>query len=200
MLTYHEQGLSPRVRGNHALVRGGRVLDGSIPRVRGNRMCEMRDWASVWSIPACAGEPSVSPKPVHRAEVYPRVWRGTGGRSGRHRQAGGLSPRVRGNPAVAGKTGMSVGLSPRVRGNHWHGLAPGRRVRSIPACAGEPYYGAPVPGAGRVYPACAGEPARTPTSRSTAVGLSPRVRGNRQPQQCRTDKTVYPRVCGGTAA
>ena len=52
-------GLSPRVRGNPALGGGG------IRRV--------------WSIPACAGEPSVRPGMAPRPGVYPPVCGGTYG-------------------------------------------------------------------------------------------------------------------------
>ncbi len=70
-------GLSPRVRGN--LRRRGRPAD-------------MRR-----SIPACTGEPWIIPATSAAAAVYPRVYGGTYGRSGRGTVRPGLSPRVRGN-------------------------------------------------------------------------------------------------------
>ena len=50
-------GLSPRVRGNH-------------PPVAGMEL-------SLWSIPACAGEPPAAPSGDPAGEVYPRVCGGT---------------------------------------------------------------------------------------------------------------------------
>ena len=113
--------------------------------------------------------------------------------------AGGLSPRVRGNPGAADREPGPVG--------------------SIPACAGEPP-GAGVPGCGRqVYPRVCGGTIFTISSASLSAGLSPRVRGNQsfplvnpaaagsipacagEPhavRQHQADRQVYPRVCGGT--
>ena len=132
------QGLSPRVRGNHA---GGVRL----PAVAG-------------SIPACAGEPATPTCPQRGTMVYPRVCGGTCSAKWMKASSGGLSPRVRGNhrgtacsqkragsiPACAGEPDSAAsenpsatvyprvcggtnegyvglipqsGLSPRVRGN-----------------------------------------------------------------------------------
>ena len=75
---FKSNGLSPRVRGNHA---------------RAESSCRARG-----SIPACAGEPyRTSSKPC-RESVYPRVCGGTAFTSAHSRHAHGLSPRVRGNP------------------------------------------------------------------------------------------------------
>ena len=71
-------GLSPRVRGNHDRVRGGRSADGSIP--------------------ACAGEPSNDRRAGFLIRVYPRVCGGTNIAMAISRTIRGLSPRVRGNP------------------------------------------------------------------------------------------------------
>ena len=91
-------GLSPRVRGNLALGMGIVGDDGSIP--------------------ACAGEPGRTTTIPWSCTVYPRVCGGTR-RSGRPEgRRGGLSPRVRGNPA--------------------HPYPDCPTGRSIPACAGEP--------------------------------------------------------------
>ena len=152
-------GLSPRVRGNRALVVAVVPLDGSIP--------------------ACAGEPAAPPAPSSRVTVYPRVCGGTAPTSLIELTTSGLSPRVRGNPdaslgplvnggsipacagepqhrgpqdghrtvypRVCGGTGDGVrlatdiyGLSPRVRGNHCSGPTTASVSWSIPACAGEP--------------------------------------------------------------
>ena len=240
ILTPLEEGLSPRVRGNPAV--GWNSAD------------------RVGSIPACAGEPRSGAFRGVQGRVYPRVCGGTIIRPKRRTPAGGLSPRVRGNPtaaahyraparsipACAGEPALAAlgygwrrvyprvcggtveppvvpddpdGLSPRVRGNlhavasHYH------PVRSIPACAGEPVIAVDRRPQIAVYPrVCGGTPEVLPLF-GAAVGLSPRVRGNRLrvnadgwPQRsipaCAGEpptsnppppsSRVYPRVCGGT--
>ena len=111
----------------------------------------------------------------------------------------GLSPRVRGNRQLAGR-----GLCAR---------------RSIPACAGEPFHDDVEDDFIRVYPRVCGGTSRKRAAAASAIGLSPRVRGN--PQRRRdclrarrsiparagepvagrrvvVSARVYPRVCGGT--
>ena len=92
-------GLSPRVRGNHVTVRFGSGYHRSIP--------------------ACAGESSVSPTAAAKRTVYPRV-------------CGGI-------PSVTRRLANDTGLSPRVRGNPEPAVHAGYAVRSIPACAGESF-------------------------------------------------------------
>ena len=169
------------------------------PRVRGNRPRRTHLHPKHGSIPACAGEPSQPTRRHTSPTVYPRVCGGTV-RTG-HAAAGveGLSPRVRGNPLEAAQVGTERG--------------------SIPACAGEP---ALVPSSSYqlvVYPrVCGGTGAYVDEVRAL-MGLSPRVRGNRdqaaygdrqlgsipacagEPSSTTCDtcgKPVYPRVCGGT--
>ena len=111
----------------------------------------------------------------------------------------GLSPRVRGNPAVWWKRWLASG--------------------SIPACAGEPRRRPASRCSTPVYPrVCGGTIATCPVCQRQ-TGLSPRVRGNRErpyvtdksigsipacagepppPAQNRCPHEVYPRVCGGT--
>ena len=72
-----QEGLSPRVRGNH-------------PHV--DRGCP---WQR--SIPACAGEPLRISTLSFRSTVYPRVCGGTDRRGYGGKGIRGLSPRVRGN-------------------------------------------------------------------------------------------------------
>ena len=95
-----------------------------------------------------------------------------------------------------------------------------RQQRSIPACAGEPRRRRPRAGGCRVYPRVCGGTKTLPGGELTAIGLSPRVRGNLRRQSddllvirsipacagepMRQDPKlpqhkVYPRVCGGTA-
>ena len=173
------EGLSPRVRGNPADVGARRPKGGSIP--------------------ACAGEPRppCSRPPVRR--VYPRVCGGT--------QRCGIS------------TARLGGLSPRVRGNPAHPAPRRRRIGSIPACAGEPSRASAAPSGPRVYPrVCGGTRAFAHWTQYRA-GLSPRVRGNPEQRPARRGRSgsipacageptsassgrsrrwVYPRVCGGT--
>ena len=115
-MTQSASGLSPRVRGNPEITRGYQPAE--------------------WSIPACAGEPlAVSPS-GGPDRVYPRVCGGTPEQQRAVPVAGGLSPRVRGNP-------IFPGLGPPQAG-------------SIPACAGEPGYAAAVGLNVRVYPRVCG--------------------------------------------
>ena len=109
----------PRVCGGTRLaISRTSVCRGLSPRVRGNLAGATAESVVGGSIPACAGEPDSPPTHRHTAGVYPRVCGGTVAAVIGFRPSGGLSPRVRGNPA-------------RHRGGQSH---PG----SIPACAGEP--------------------------------------------------------------
>ena len=151
----------PRVCGG-TVTRSGcpGFLKGLSPRVRGNPGAVPVGTGPARSIPACAGEPRLEQGGGELVQVYPRVCGGTPGwiTSGAGRP--GLSPRVRGNPAAVGQAAEHRG--------------------SIPACAGEPRAGAEPPLAGEVYPrVCGGTFVRQSEGR-TAVGLSPRVRGNRR--------------------
>ena len=71
-------GVYPRVCGGTA----GEMLDvlsreGLSPRVRGNLAPDETWWASLRSIPACAGEPTGRHKRDGTYAVYPRVCGGT---------------------------------------------------------------------------------------------------------------------------
>ena len=198
----HWHCLSPRVRGNHFRWRN------SPPPP------EM-------SIPACAGEPLYAHPPSRALIVYPRVCGGTLCCPPFPRGGVCLSPRVRGNPALAPISDIVV--------------------VSIPACAGEPAPGTVSVLHAGVYPrvcggtrgggpdrdkvgclsrVCGGTLTSTPTARRLRC-LSPRVRGNpgRSARPCTRTRSipacagepssgtaarrysrVYPRVCGGTSA
>ena len=149
----------PRVCGGTGFVdRMDWRLAGLSPRVRGNHGDDGESRQRVGSIPACAGEPIATVRPAVIGRVYPRVCGGTDMMALADLQSEGLSPRVRGNPAAAGKS--SSGL------------------RSIPACAGEPVSWHPMQSATPVYPrVCGGTPERLDAG-DTWMGLSPRVRGN----------------------
>ena len=127
-----------------------------------------------------------------------------------------------GGTTVAGGVAVRrAGLSPRVRGNRAQPHRLGDLSRSIPACAGEPRTSGIAGRADRVYPRVCGGTPFSFLFLLSAVGLSPRVRGNRlctpvrwrrigsipacagEPEALKSTPrplTVYPRVCGGTAA
>ena len=168
------KGLSPRVRGNRTRTPGARVRR-VYPRVYGGTSVTscIPGNSRPGSIPACTGEPQ-SPMSSWSAR-----W--------------GLSPRVRGNPALTyvpfGSQGsipactgeptfpalrapLLTGSIPACTGEPEAPLAGARRTRSIPACTGEPDAGHSA-----LLPHCTGEP-RSLVPFALA-GLSPRVRGNR---------------------
>ena len=167
--------------------------------MRGNRCHHGHCHGSRRSIPACAGEPHHFNQRDHQQEVYPRVCGGTFGWHYVPIVPGGLSPRVRGNPAIF----MRI---PRQRG-------------SIPACAGEPDTQPASASASRVYPRVCGGTSIGQQAGAPKRGLSPRVRGNRSRSSAsirtwgsipacagepgatsltQSGASVYPRVCGGT--
>ena len=194
-----DQGLSPRMRGNHVRVKSIRLNRGSIP--------------------ACAGEPRRDRRLPCPIWVYPRACGGTEPSPYSDTWSGGLSPRVRGNqalgggdierggsiPACAGEPNAPIlhvqsirvyprvcggttrkearglidsGLSPRVRGNHQHLLDITQITGSIPACAGEPRMLATRFYQEQVYPRVCGGTAWKSALKPVYKGLSPRVRGN----------------------
>ena len=177
--------------------------NGLSPRVRGNHIGIASDGIYIGSIPACAGEPQPIAARSARSTVYPRVCGGTCVNGMRNQTVGGLSPRVRGNlflrpwmtvscrsiPACAGEpvtaVGLSLfkkvyprvcggtyyiwlelrenmGLSPRVRGNQPNRHSAATPAGSIPACAGEPYWRPPVIKTVAVYPRVCGGTFRCP--------------------------------------
>ena len=173
---------------------------GLSPRVRGNLRATEEMLPCRGSIPACAGEPAAHLIGPGLRGVYPRVCGGTPPPPYSEPSAGGLSPRVRGNPA--------------------NGIYAVGTIRSIPACAGEPYWLCVGQFVRAVYPrVCGGTPGALHWL-TLGQGLSPRVRGNRT-CACPAGRTarsipacagepsgisvtcgmaaVYPRVCGGTA-
>jgi len=116
-------------------------------------------------------------------------------------------------------TASSSGLSPRARGNPALALAAGFVARSIPACAGEPRIRKNTAAKTKVYPRVRGGTLSPTNTTMVASGLSPRARGNRAlPRQnqngqrsipaCAGEPSdhhdigaqnqVYPRVRGGT--
>ena len=167
--------------------------------MRGNRALELPRLPRLRSIPAHAGEPRRRSRWRRTRRVYPRACGGT--RSAIY--------------AVVKLTG----LSPRMRGNH-HRLRPrDRHCGSIPAHAGEPHARMRPRCSSWVYPRACGGTYASAGRPLDAVGLSPRMRGNRdrrgeprcptrsipahagepRPRLPRRGKArVYPRACGGT--
>ena len=172
-------GLSPRVRGNHALpysriisersipACGGTAdlrrhrgqLRGLSPRVRGNREAGADHPRAQRSIPACAGEPPHERRLPWEPKVYPRVCGGTFHLLEFLITHTGLSPRVRGNQNPPDLLLRAARVYPRVCGGTLspmlgctlrQGLSP--RVRGNPPCAlaRRRRFGS--------IPACAGEP------------------------------------------
>ena len=82
---------------------------------------------------------------------------------------------------MIGKAAVNTipGLSPRVRGNQKPLLHVGPRPRSIPACAGEPEVVVSAHCGTSVYPRVCGGTPLPERAQVAALGLSPRVRGNR---------------------
>ena len=153
----------------------------------------------VGSIPACAGEAIGRNTKPGVGKVYPRVCGGSRARRGLAHLGRGLSPRVRGKPALA--------------------ICRCAAPRSIPACAGEARRAPPRPGTQRVYPRVCGGSAAISVIAISPSGLSPRVRGKplllsvalglaRSIPACAGEAAtrggwpksgrVYPRVCGGS--
>ena len=177
----------------------GDSVGGLSPRVRGNHWSPGLAKPPMRSIPACAGEPGGDEVGDVQKWVYPRVCGGTFADDLLVARRAGLSPRVRGNLRIA------LRIPPP--------------ERSIPACAGEPYTFPPCKWQCWVYPRVCGGTYSLPSAFSWPRGLSPRVRGNLDPQPgdevsqgsipaCAGEPTgmvpapvqvrVYPRVCGGT--
>ena len=169
--------------------------------MRGNLASEPDPHRRPRSIPACAGEPARRAAFADATAVYPRVCGGTSRSNAFAAAFAGLSPRVRGNRVGAPQSLQGCG--------------------SIPACAGEPLARWANSSPWAVYPrVCGGTRGRVSQTPATR-GLSPRVRGNPagaldhilrggsipacagEPSSWRPHSwcpTVYPRVCGGTAA
>ena len=169
--------------------------------MRGNRHGSVCRRSARGSIPASAGKPKRRSTPWEPARVYPRECGETGGAGAGIPAPPGLSPRVRGN-----RSGIVADR-----------LLPG----SIPASAGKPEARATSSHSGRVYPRECGETSCRLPRLHPGSGLSPRVRGNRQPgpwqarwagsipasagkpalyAYYRGSLRVYPRECGETAA
>jgi hypothetical protein len=174
-------------------------LRGLSPRARGNQRSDRAPRGAQGPIPACAGEPRSGPTRARRPRAYPRVRGGTAYRGVLVEEVGGLSPRARGNPGGAVGTCQDAG--------------------PIPACAGEPALDLFLPNLKGAYPRVRGGTRAWFWNPTSALGLSPRARGNLgrmrwralwlgpipacagEPNTEKCIKTIlgaYPRVRGGT--
>ncbi len=174
-------------------------MQGLSPRVRGNPSGAWRDSAQEGSIPARAGQPFWRLAGQRPRGAYPRACGATFQQAEVVGHGWGLSPRVRGNPAVP------------------HSCAP--TIGPIPARAGQPVMAPPVAMTMKAYPRACGATHHRGNQRAQQRGLSPRVRGNpcnnpgyycpqgpiparagqpaaRQPSPRRPG--AYPRACGAT--
>ena len=151
----------PRPRGGTGLDDNrGNYSVGLSPPTRGNRAACMSAITELGSIPAHAGEPSLSPAAVRDSGVYPRPRGGTLG----------FKP----------LSVLEAGLSPPTRGNlHRAAQAPGAG-RSIPAHAGEPFRRRTAGASPTVYPRPRGGTQRPRGLHPRQHGLSPPTRGNRR--------------------
>ena len=134
---------------------------GLSPRVRGNLVIVRVPSQPSGSIPAGAGEPRGGALPGQGRGVYPRGCGGTVQYAQKEASHQGLSPRVRGNPHAEHHLRLRVG--------------------SIPAGAGEPCKPSCRGRGARVYPRGCGGTVYLVFERGRGQGLSPRVRGNLNP-------------------
>ncbi len=158
---YHE--VYPRACGGTDVEQiNDEITRGLSPRVRGNLFGPVTYRAVQRSIPARAGEPPVDCSVERGSWVYPRACGGTAQSSMPTADAGGLSPRVRGNQVTFIY----------------------RRLinRSIPARAGEPPPTCRKTSGHPVYPRACGGTLLSETHDDDGLGLSPRVRGNLVPE------------------
>ena len=192
------RGVYPRVCGEASIgCVCPHVGQGLSPRVRGSLHWLRLSARRAGSIPACAGKPWRSRSSPSGQWVYPRVCGEAIIIPNTTFEAKGLSPRVRGSPALPTAAIAALG--------------------SIPACAGKPKIRSGLVGEAEVYPRVCGE-ARG--DRGVVVGgdgLSPRVRGSpgsialsqrrtwsipacagkpKGRPSSRSASRVYPRVCG----
>ena len=192
----------PRVYGGtRRWGRSSAIRPGLSPRVRGNRGIRRNMRTGQRSIPACTGEPLILDMDDGGRRVYPRVYGGTAQPAQGVEHGRGLSPRVRGNPDQGGDGRRDGG--------------------SIPACTGEPDSISSRTRAGTVYPRVYGGTTLRSMWPRIHSGLSPRVRGNLEPEldggfpgrsipACTGEPLdqrragwlgrVYPRVYGGTVS
>ncbi len=194
----HLKGLSPRLRGNRrcrmrpqpdswgyprdcggtrGFMSSSARISGLSPRLRGNQMKSPLSSIRRRAIPAIAGEPLWRRSCCHCLRGYPRDCGGTVACTSARNRTTGLSPRLRGNLG-----GFRYDLD--VAG-------------AIPAIAGEPRKTRACKLLPRGYPRDCGGTRRLRPSVTPALGLSPRLRGNRDAQRLRSvDLGAIPAIAG----
>ena len=111
----------PRVcGGTGAVAAAGDVDDGLSPRMRGNHVRANQAGIIERSIPAYAGEPLPREPGWGRPKVYPRVCGGTASNLAAGTPYEGLSPRMRGNHQRARQSGGGIGSIPAYAGEPGH--------------------------------------------------------------------------------
>ena len=108
------------------------------------------------SIPAYAGEPNWGKQMAQALPVYPRVCGGTRRFNAPARNAGGLSPRMRGNLQIQRAVIAAAGSIPAYAGEPDGETAARCYYGSIPAYAGEPSAPWPAEICITVYPRVCG--------------------------------------------
>ena len=197
----HLPGVYPRACGETVkTVRSLPLFGGLSPRMRGNLFLPMSEHAIDGSIPAHAGKPGKYDTVFAAFGVYPRACGETFPARPPSKRMMGLSPRMRGNR-------LNLALVCICQG-------------SIPAHAGKPLFFYQFRPFDWVYPRACGETRGMEMTWLYSVGLSPRMRGNRdRAQACPAlggsipahagkpaasifpglASRVYPRACGETS-
>ena len=172
---------------------------GLSPRMRGNHVGRVDPDPAVGPIPAYAGQPIMKTEPFCLTRAYPRVCGAT------------LSP--------CAWSSSLMGLSPRMRGNQRQAAMRLRKRGPIPAYAGQPRRWSGLVCPRRAYPRVCGATYSLDGGCVCCQGLSPRMRGNRDPFSNWANQSgpipayagqpaqgagmnrrtrAYPRVCGAT--
>jgi len=180
---------------------------GRSPRARGKHRHGVHQKITRRSIPACAGETSVSAKPGQQFVVDPRVRGGNlqelrdigvaRGRSprarGKHRRFASVSFSPRSIPACAGETSgprfrsARIRVDPRVRGGNPSEVShPRTTFGRSPRARGKLFLVIVVSGSFGSIPACAGETWLSPISIAPSL-VDPRVRGGNADECLRMD-------------
>ena len=116
---------------------GPLATEGLSPRMRGNRRGGLGLQPGRGSIPAHAGEPGRRPRACPAGRVYPRACGGTDQWDLAGGSAGGLSPRMRGNPLRRQAVRPQDGSIPAHAGKPVGARVAGRRRWVYPRACGE---------------------------------------------------------------
>ena len=192
-------GLSPRLRGNAPVRRGGSPRYGSIPALAGERPGSRKIRPRHWVYPrACGGTSRIAENPPAPLGLSPRL-RGNGLTNPQAAVARGSIPALAGERAAANEIWAKAGVYPRACGGTFGlaaqqravlGLSP--RLRgNVPASVERPCPSGSIPALARermrrqhsavvsaVYPRACGGTGISCEYYHAGRGLSPRLRGN----------------------